>query len=479
MNPDFVTVYFMKHMPLGLGSSVARTPRRLDLDRTGDVISPAQLVKTYGKSFDVLFRKQRVPFVVKTKRMPPKGLRKDERIVYHISIDYVTTQVMTYNTRGDGYGMGDNLIGAWLRQVLEWQDDIGDQGLDDLAEQINQAIHDERIYVFTRDGHVIDMQAGATPLDFAYHIHTEVGHGCRGAKVNGRIVPITYKLQTGEQIDIMTQRGGSPSRDWMNPSLGYLGTGRALAKVRHWFKQQDREGNLAEGRVLLERELSRLGLHYHRAALDKIASRFNVRTGEDVLVALGAGDLPLARVAHALHEGLAQPSQEQLALPELPVRPARQTAGERSGGIVIEGVGNLLTHIDAIVAANGERVEAIGGIRLWWQHLHLLHLLAGGEHACRSARKVHKQRQEGQRQPDQQAAHPGGLGGGGADRRRRASGWRWRSRGKDGAHRAGFRWVKVRAARRAGFASSSHRGSGLAGPPVGLAGRAEPVARPP
>ncbi len=88
----------MKHMPLGLGSSVARTPRRLDLDRTGDVISPAQLVKTYGKSFDVLFRKQRVPFVVKTKRMPPKGLRKDERIVYHISIDYVTTQVMTYNT---------------------------------------------------------------------------------------------------------------------------------------------------------------------------------------------------------------------------------------------------------------------------------------------------------------------------------------------------------------------------------------------
>lgn len=234
---------------------------------------------------------------------------------------------------------------AWLRQVLEWQDDIGDQGLDDLAEQINQAIHDERIYVFTRDGHVIDMQAGATPLDFAYHIHTEVGHGCRGAKVNGRIVPITYKLQTGEQVEVMTTRGGQPSRDWMNPASGYLGTSRALAKVRHWFKQQDREGNLAEGRVLLERELSRLGLHYHRAALDKIASRFNVRTGEDVLVALGAGDLPLARVTHALHEGLVLPSHEQLALPELPVRPARQSAAERGSGIIIEGVGNLLTHI--------------------------------------------------------------------------------------------------------------------------------------
>ena len=232
---------------------------------------------------------------------------------------------------------------AWLRQVLEWQDDIGDQRLDDLAEQINQAIHEERIYVFTRDGHVVDLQAGATPLDFAYNIHTEVGHGCRGAKINGRIVPLTYKLQTGEQVEIMTQRGGQPSRDWMNPSQGYLASSRALAKVRTWFKLQDREGNLAEGRALLERELSRLGVALSRHELDVIAPRFNVRTGDDVLAGLGAGDLPLARITHALTDGLDFAVQQELALPELPIRPSR--SGLNGSGIAIEGVGNLLTHL--------------------------------------------------------------------------------------------------------------------------------------
>lgn len=231
---------------------------------------------------------------------------------------------------------------AWLRQVLEWQDDIGDQRLDELADQLNQAIHEERIYVFTRDGHVVDLQAGATPLDFAYHIHTEVGHGCRGAKINGRIVPLIYRLQTGEQVEIMHQRGGTPSRDWMNPALGYLVTSRALAKVRTWFKLQDREGNLIEGRALLDRELSRLGLTVSRQALERIAPRFNVRSGEDVLAGLGAGDLPLVRVTHALADSIDQTAQQALALPEIPVRPSRAT---EQSGISIEGVGNLLTHL--------------------------------------------------------------------------------------------------------------------------------------
>ena len=187
------------------------------------------------------------------------------------------------------------------------------------------------------------MQAGAARVECAYRSHAEVGHGCRGAKINGRIVPMTYKLQTGEQVDIMTQRGGTPSRDWMNPSLGYLGTGRALAKVRHWFKQQDREGNLAEGRALLERELSRLGMSLSKVELERIAPRFNVRTGDDVLVGLGGGDLPLARITHALTDGLDQTAQHELALPEIPVRPTRKT--DSSSAITIEGVGNLLTQI--------------------------------------------------------------------------------------------------------------------------------------
>ncbi len=231
---------------------------------------------------------------------------------------------------------------AWLRQVLEWQDDLGDQRLEALAEQLGQAMHDERLYVFTREGHVIDLQSGATPLDFAYHIHTDVGHSCRGAKVNGRIVPLTYKLQTGEQVEILTQKGGHPSRDWMNASQGYLVTSRALAKVRHWFKQQDREEHIHEGRLLLERELQRLGHVLSRTALDEVAERFNVRTGEDVLVGIGAGDLTLARVVHVLTEPLAKAQQELALSEEALIKPTRQT---QQTTLLVDGMSQVMTHV--------------------------------------------------------------------------------------------------------------------------------------
>lgn len=231
---------------------------------------------------------------------------------------------------------------AWLRQVLEWHEDMGDQQLEELAEQFNHAIHNERIYVFTRDGHVIDMPGGSTPLDFAYNIHTQVGHSCRGAKVNGRIVPLTYRLQTGEQVDIMTSREGAPSRDWMNPSMGYLTSSRAISKVRHWFKEQDRGKNLSEGRELLEKELSRLALTLNRVNLDKYAARLNVRSGEDVLVGIGAGDIRISQVISLVAEKLEADGQQQLQLPEIVVRPRRNKPGS---AVVIDGVGNLLTHM--------------------------------------------------------------------------------------------------------------------------------------
>jgi GTP pyrophosphokinase len=231
---------------------------------------------------------------------------------------------------------------AWLRQVLEWQEDMGEQQLDQLADQFSDAFQDDRIYVFTRDGHVVDMQAGATPLDFAYHIHTQVGHGCRGAKVNGRIVPLSYRLQTGEQVDIMIQRGGAPSRDWMNSSLGYLNGSRALAKVRHWFKEQDREKNLAEGREILERELSRLALSLSRINLDQYASRVNVKTGEDVLVGIGAGDIRINQLINLIAEKIEVQDPQQELLPGILSRPRPRKPGSE---VVIEGVGNLLTHM--------------------------------------------------------------------------------------------------------------------------------------
>lgn len=231
---------------------------------------------------------------------------------------------------------------AWLRQVLEWQEDMGDSQLDDFAEQLNHAIHDERIYVFTRDGHVIDMVAGATPLDFAYHVHTEIGHACRGAKVNGRIVPLSYKLQTGEQVEIMTAKGGTPSRDWLSPSLGVLNTSRAQAKVRHWFKMQDRDKNVAEGRVALERELGRLAISLDRDVLDQLAPRLNVRAGEDVLAGIGAGDIRISQVIQLLGQRNGQGAQQELLPEEVVQRPRHQRGGSP---IIIEGVGNLLTHM--------------------------------------------------------------------------------------------------------------------------------------
>ncbi len=146
---------------------------------------------------------------------------------------------------------------SWLRQVLEWHEELGDIG--GLAEQLRVDIEPDRVYIFTPDGHAIDLPKGATPLDFAYRVHTEIGHNCRGAKINGRIVPLNYSLQTGEQVEIITSKHGTPSRDWLNPNLGYVTTSRARAKIVHWFKLQARDQNVAAGKTLLERELNRLG----------------------------------------------------------------------------------------------------------------------------------------------------------------------------------------------------------------------------
>lgn len=232
---------------------------------------------------------------------------------------------------------------AWLRQVLEWHEDMGDSQLDDLAEQFNHAIQDERIYVFTRDGHVIDLPVGATPLDFAYHVHTEIGHACRGAKINGRIVPLNYRLQTGEQVEIMTGREAAPSRDWLSPSLGYLATSRAQAKVRHWFKLQDRDKNIAEGREMLEHEFARLALTLERHELDELAPRLNVKSSEDVLAGIGAGDIRVNHVINLLGNKVEQASSQQELLPEDVVSRSRRHAG--GSPVIIEGVGNLLTHM--------------------------------------------------------------------------------------------------------------------------------------
>ena len=224
---------------------------------------------------------------------------------------------------------------GWLRQVLDWHDEVGD--LLELSDALRQDVLEDRIYVFTRDGHVVDLPAGSTPLDFAYKVHTEIGHSCRGAKVNRKIVPLTYRLKVGDQVDILRQTEPRPSRDWLNQSLGYLKTSRARAKVQSWFKQLDREQNVSAGKQLIDAEIKRLAL----GAVDllPVAEVLNLQAVEDLYAAVGAGDVRVSQVVGAVSR-LSGATQRELDL-----EPRQASPHTRTEGIQIRGVGKLLTQI--------------------------------------------------------------------------------------------------------------------------------------
>ncbi|HKJ95692.1 MAG TPA: GTP diphosphokinase [Gammaproteobacteria bacterium] len=228
---------------------------------------------------------------------------------------------------------------AWLRRLLEGG---GDDGEEDLIDRFRAEVFEDRVYVLTPRGDVIDLPRGATPLDFAYHVHTQVGHRCRGAKINGRMVPLTCELRNGDQVEVLTARNAQPSRDWLNPSLGYLRTPRALAKARSWFRQQDFDKNAAEGRTILDRELHRLGLA--EVNLERLAGRSRFPRVEEFLAAIGRGDITGGQIASLLSD-LLLPSRETEAPREVPVsRPGRRE-GQPSDDVTIYGVGNLLTRL--------------------------------------------------------------------------------------------------------------------------------------
>jgi GTP pyrophosphokinase len=234
---------------------------------------------------------------------------------------------------------------AWLRQVLDWHEETGD--IHNLAEQFSSDIAQDRVYVFTPEGDVVNLAQGATPLDFAYHVHTEVGHSCRGAKVNGSIVPLTYQLQTGQQVQILTGREAAPRRDWLQSGLGYLKTSRARAKAQHWFKAQAREENVDAGRHLLEREFRRLAL----TSIDykRVAHRIQQATVEDMFAAVGAGELSAAQLLNAAQELITDSSPDETPAIKLRKSTRRgalsESAAARTDGVQVQGIGNLLSHI--------------------------------------------------------------------------------------------------------------------------------------
>ena len=227
---------------------------------------------------------------------------------------------------------------AWLRQVLEWQEEVG--GFGDLREGLSSDVAPDRIYVFTPDGHVIDLPRVATPIDFAYRVHTEIGHRCRGAKVNGRIVPLTYELQTGQQVEILTATKGGPSRDWLNPSVGFVRTSRARAKIQAWFKQQARGQNLDEGKALFDKEMKRLDVE--DIDLTTLAQKVNYATPEDMYAAIGAGDLRIGQVLHQAQQLFGE-HDDQEQLDRLLAKPRREKPAAGDQGITVLGVGNLKT----------------------------------------------------------------------------------------------------------------------------------------
>ena len=248
-----------------------------------------------------------------------------------------------YKEGGKGEASFERKV-AWMRQLLEVRE--GDDEAT-LLSGFNTALLEDRIYLLTPKGEVVDLPQGGTVLDFAYHVHTEVGHRCRGAKVNGRIVPLDFKPASGDRVEIMTNKTGEPRRDWLLASNGFLVSGRARDKVRAWFHKLDRGRNLQAGKELLDKELRRVAMLH--AELSPVLEKFHFASSEELQLALALGDLGPSQVSRALHEH-AQAALQALAPAKPPERQppkpvVRPRAPDAASRFTVEGVGNLLSQL--------------------------------------------------------------------------------------------------------------------------------------
>src|SRR6266571_2240257 len=236
--------------------------------------------------------------------------------------------------RADGKGDPFDEKIAWLRQMLAWRDDIVDAS--DWVEQSKHAALDDTVYVLTPQGKVIDLPQGATPVDFAYALHTDVGHRCRGAKVNGAIVPLDYRLKNAEAVEIITAKSGGPSRDWLNPALGYIWSSRARNKVRQWFNSREIAGVVAAGRAAVERELQRGGKR--AVSLEELAKRLGFGRPDELFAAVGREEVGPRQLRTALLGEAERPQPGE-------AQPKSSRAGRPRGGILVVGVERLLTQL--------------------------------------------------------------------------------------------------------------------------------------
>jgi GTP pyrophosphokinase len=224
---------------------------------------------------------------------------------------------------------------AWLRQMMDWRRELVDA--QEFVDSLKTDLFPEEVYVFTPKGDVVELPRGSTPVDFAYHVHTEIGQLCQGAKVNGKIVPLNYQLKDGDQVMILTAKRGGPSRDWLNPHLGYVRTSRARQKIRQFFRRQERAENITRGRTLLERELKRLGIEHE--SYEEIAKLFRFKKIDDLLAAIVYGDINVHQISTKL---LDVETEGDETLPK-EGRPSDLPSEAR--GVTVTGVGGLLTRI--------------------------------------------------------------------------------------------------------------------------------------
>jgi RelA/SpoT family (p)ppGpp synthetase len=239
---------------------------------------------------------------------------------------------------------------AWLRSLMDWRTDVEDAR--EFVDSLKTELLEDRVYAFTPKGQVFDLPAGSTAIDFAYQVHTEVGHRCRGARINGRLVPLTYQLKNGDQVEIITAKQGGPSRDWLRPELKYVQSPRTRQKIRRWFRQQNRDENISFGRDLLRRELRRLNLSdevkYH-----EIAALFEYKNLDDFFAAIGFGELSSQRVAAKILQVLRRdevfPQAEPAAVSVTPE------------GIRVKGVGDLFTQLAQCCRPEPDDPEPIVG----------------------------------------------------------------------------------------------------------------------
>lgn len=236
---------------------------------------------------------------------------------------------------------------AWLRKILAWQKDISTSK--GVLGEMRSKMFDDRVYVLTPDSEVIDLPAGSTPLDFAYYVHSQIGHRCIGAKVANNIVPFTYQLKTGDQVEILTQKEPKPRRDWLNANLGYINAPRARSKVALWFKKQDRQKNVIAGREILEVELAKVQLKLTQ--ITPAIKRFNTSCVDDIFAGVGCGDLRINQVIHFLDDHYHWKTPEQLDLAALEsiekntqkIKKIKKI--KKGNNIIIDGVDNLLHSI--------------------------------------------------------------------------------------------------------------------------------------